>query len=442
TLIGTPPNIIVSSFRETALGEPFRMFDFAPAGAAAALAGVAFIALLGWRLIPAGSVQSGPVAERFELKEYIAEVRVKTGSGAIGKSVRELDESIEEAGAAVLGGIRRGKRLPGQARREVLRKGDILVVEASPKSIEDLVGALGLEYVGEEKHGGIAGSDTAMAEVVVQDSSRIAGRAALDLRLLYRHGITLLGVSRQGRRFVDRVRELQLRAGDVLLLYGDSDRLEETIEWLGALPLAERGIQVVKRQTIWLAVGAFALAIVLASTGLIYLPVALAGVCILMALTNIVPLRQIYDAVEWPVIVLLGSLIPLGEALESSGGTGLLAQGIIDLTLGYEPWVVLALLMVATMTLSDVLNNTATAVIAAPVAIDLASRLGVSPDPFLMGVAISASCAFLTPIGHKNNTLIMGAGGYSFGDYWRMGLPLEILVIAVSVPMILLVWPF
>jgi di/tricarboxylate transporter len=213
------------------------------------------------------------------------------------------------------------------------------------------------------------------------------------------------------------------------------------VRWLGALPLAERGLQVIQREKAGLAVAIFATAVILASLGLLYLPIALAAAVVLMVLVNIVPLRQVYDSIEWPVIVLLGSMIPIGSALEASGGTGLIAGSIVTLAEGYAPWVVLTLLVVVTMSLSDVMNNTATAVIAAPIAIDIARRLEVNADPFLMGVAVAASCAFLTPIGHKNNTLIMGPGGYRFGDYWRMGLPLEILIIAVAVPMILLVWP-
>ncbi len=443
TLIGTPPNIIIASFRERELGASFQMFDFAPVGIVAALAGVLFVAVIGWRLIPAERGEHDTGAELFDVGGYIAEVRVKEGSSVIGKRVRELDKAADEAGAAILGLVRRGKRLPGQARREEVRKGDILVVEASPQSLEDLVGALQLEYAGEERHGGLVGSaDTGLIEVVVQETSRIAGRSALDVRLLYRHGVTLLGVSRQGRKFLDRVRNLTIEPGDILLLYGANDRLVGIADWLGALPLAQRGVQVMKRETAWLAVGIFATAILLASLELVYLPIALAAACGLMTLLNIVPTRQLYEAVEWPVIVLLASLIPIGQALQDSGGTALIADGILELAHGASPAVVLTLLMVATMTLSDVLNNTATAVIAAPIALTIAERLGVSADPFLMAVAIAASCAFLTPIGHKNNTLIMGPGGYRFGDYWRMGLPLEILVIAVSVPMILIVWPF
>ncbi|MGI9384419.1 MAG: SLC13 family permease [Methyloligellaceae bacterium] len=443
TLIGTPPNIIIASYREQALGASFKMFDFAPVGIVAATAGVLFVALVGWRLIPSARGEHDTAQELFELDDYVAELRVPESSAIIGKRVRELDDQVEEADVAVLGLVRRGERLPGQARLQTIRKGDILVLKASPQAIEELVGALGLEYVGSDKQGGLlASTDTGLLEVVVHEGSRIEGRSALDLRLLYRHRVTLLGVSRQGRQFRERVRQLIVKPGDILLLYGPNDRLPEVADWLGCLPLAQRGLHVIQRDKAWLTAGIFAAAIALASLGLLYLPIALAGACVIMALLGIVPLRQIYEAVEWPVIVLLGSLIPIGAALETSGGTGLIANGIVTLTVGASPALVLTLLMVVTMTLSDVLNNTATAVIAAPVAVDIANLLGVSPDPFLMAVAIAASCAFLTPIGHKNNTLIMGPGGYRFGDYWRMGLPLEILVIAVSVPMLLIVWPF
>jgi di/tricarboxylate transporter len=261
------------------------------------------------------------------------------------------------------------------------------------------------------------------------------------MRLHDLYGVWLIGVSREGRNVTRRVRQMSLRAGDVLLLLGPEEMLQAASERMGTLPLAQRGLQVRDTHQAAIASVLFGGAILAASVGLLYLPVALAAVTVLYVLLKIVPLRQLYDAIEWPVVVLIGSLIPIGAALEKSGGTELLANGIVDLSQGAPAWLVLTILMVVTMTLSDVLNNTATALIAAPVAIGVANNLGVNPDPFLMAVAIAASCAFLTPIGHKNNTLIMGPGGYSFGDYWRMGLPLEILIVAVAVPMILIVWP-
>ncbi len=442
TLIGTPPNIVIAEFRGDALGESYRMFDFAPVGIVCALVGVVFIALIGWRLIPSSRSEHDAGQELFDLKGYIAELTIPEGSKAIGKTIRGLDDVADDNEASVVGLIRDGQRLPGMARRTVLREGDLLVVEAAPEALDKLVGALKLQITSSDMAKSMLdGEDIAMVEVVVPEGALIEGRSALSLGLLYRHAVTLLGVSRQGQRFTDRVRRLKIEAGDVLLLLGPSERMGEITSWLGALPLAERGLQVIQREKAGLAVTIFAVAVLLASFGVLYLPIALAAAAVLMVLFNIVPVRQIYDSVEWPVIVLLGSMIPIGSALEASGGTALIAGSIVTLAEGYAPWVVLTLLVVVTMTLSDVMNNTATAVIAAPIAVDIASRLAVSPDPFLMGVAVAASCAFLTPIGHKNNTLIMGPGGYRFGDYWRMGLPLEILIIVVAVPTILFVWP-
>jgi len=441
TLIGTPPNIVIAEFRGAALGEPYRMFDFAPVGLVCSTVGVLFIATIGWRLIPSARGKTDSAKELFELKDYVAEVEVPEGSSAIGKKVSELDD-VADDDAAVIGLVRRGRRIPGTARSVEIRQGDLLVLQGAPETIETMVGNAKLKYVGTAgKDGLFAAEDMSLLEVVVPEGARVAGRSAMSMRLLSRYGTTLLGVSRQGRRFAERVRKLAIRAGDILLLLGPAERLPDAIHRMGVLPLQDRGVEVVQRQKIWLAVGIFAAAVLLASFGVLYLPVALGAAAALMVLTNIIPLRQVYESVEWSVIVLLGSMIPLGSALEASGGTALIAEGIVNLSAGLSPALILALVMIVTMTLSDVMNNVATAVIAAPVALDIAARLDVNPDPFLMAVAVAASCAFLTPIGHKNNTLIMGPGGYKFGDYWRMGLPLEILIILVGIPMILWVWP-
>ncbi len=442
TLIGTPPNIIVATFREDALGAPFAMFDFTPVGAACAVVGVLFVALFGWRLIPTGQ-NNGGAATAFDLENYIAEARVPEGAQIIGQKIRELDDLAAKYEVDIAGLIRRGKRLPGMARHTEIAKGDLLVLEGGPEDIEKMISGLKLGHAAVEgaKTGLLSTEDVSIMEVVAPPGARVVGRSTMSLRLKYRFGVHLLGVSRRGKRFRDRLRQLSIEPGDVLLLQGNANELPDVVNWLGCLPLAARGIQPGKQNQAWLCVGIFALAIALAGTGVLYLPVALAGAAAAMIFLQIVPVREIYEQVEWPVIVLLGSMIPIGAALESTGGTSLIAHGIVTLSAGGSPTVVLVLLMVITMTLSDVMNNTATAVVAAPIALEISSRLGVSPDPFLMAVAVAASCAFLTPIGHKNNTLIMGPGGYGFGDYWRMGLPLEILIIAVGVPMILLVWP-
>jgi len=485
TLIGTPPNIIISSIREREIGKPFQMFDYAPVGIACAVVGVVFVALVGWRLLPKATRERQSAKELYELGSYLVELNVGAESKTVGKALSDLDDESDENGVAVVALIRNGQRMPGYARWLKVMAGDVLLVETPAEALDGFVNALELSYVDPVKTeaeteteadpksppGRVvnpmqplstgAGSDGVkdandekdekdpeksreleLMEVVVRPGAMIEGRTAAGARVQEAHGVWLIGLSREGRKITNRVRHMSLRAGDILLLMGAEDRLRGASEWMGTLPLAARGLQVTDSTKAVLAGGLFAAAITLSSIGFLYLPIALAAVTIIYVLLNIVPLRQLYDSIEWPVVVLIGSLIPIGAALESSGGTQLLASGLVEVSRGAPPWVVLTILMVVTMTLSDVMNNTATAVIAAPIAIGVAKNLGVNPDPFLMAVAIAASCAFLTPIGHKNNTLIMGPGGYRFGDYWRMGLPLEILVIAVAVPMILYVWPF
>ncbi|NRA85958.1 MAG: SLC13 family permease [Rhizobiales bacterium] len=442
TLIGTPPNIIIASFREKSQGTAFSMFDFAPVGLVVATVGVIFIALIGWRLIPStGSKQSSSEA-LMASASFVAELRVADKSKAIDRKISDLDEDCEENDVSIVGLVRNGHRKAGRARREVIQAGDILIIQATADSIDKFLGFLDLEYVGSEQHGeGLKGVDLTLSEVVVTENSRIVGRTAYDIRLLHRKAVTLLGVSRQGKKITERVRKLKLVPGDILLLLGPSNSIDDTINWLECLPLAKRGLTVIQRDKAMWAAGIFAAGILLASFGYLYLAVALAIVVILYIVLKIVPAQQVYHSIEWPIIILLGSLIPIGSALEASGGTETLANAIVSLANGAPAWVLLTLLMLVTMTLSDVLNNTATAVIAAPIAVNIANSLNASPDPFLMAVAVAASCAFLTPIGHKNNTLIMGPGGYKFSDYWRMGLPLEVLVVIISVPTIIFFWP-
>jgi di/tricarboxylate transporter len=441
TLIGTPPNIVIATFRDDRLGAPFTMFDFAPVGLGIAVIGILYIVFIGRRLIPSERLDHDSGQELEELEGYIAEVRVAEESKMIDQPLKELDKLAEEYGVSVVGLIRRGKRLPGLARNEIIKKSDLIILEGGPEGIDQFIGGAEFTFTDSSKEELLETGTMTMAEVVVPDSARIVGRSALDVRLLYRHGITLLGISRSGTRIRERVRKATIQSGDILLLLGSEETLPDVVDWLGCLPLAERGLEVTQRRQAWTAIGVFAAAILAASFGWIYLPLALAAAVVVYVLLNIVPLSQVYESIEWSVIVLLGAMIPIGAAMEASGGSALIANALVDWTQGWSAVSILVILMVITMTLSDVLNNVATALVAAPIGIAVAERLGVNPDTFLMAVAVAASCAFLTPIGHKNNIIIMGPGGYRFGDYWRMGLPLEILVIALGVPLILYFWP-
>ncbi|HAD37464.1 MAG TPA: SLC13 family permease [Gammaproteobacteria bacterium] len=441
TLIGTPPNIVVATFRGEALGDPFTMFDFAAVGIVVAVVGVVFVSLVGWRLLPVERSRHNTRQELQDLTGYVAEAQVTEDATVVGNTLDQLYPLAEEYDVAVLGLIRAGRRMSGFARGRIVRTGDFVVIQGGVEFMDKFIGAAGLEYASAQKNAGVLADNQVLLEVVVPEGARIQGRSAMSFRLAARHNSMLLGVSRQGRQFRERIRKLKIRAGDILLLSGSEDELPDVAGWLGCLPLAERGLVVIQRKKAWLAIGLFAAAIAAATTGVVYLPVALAAAALVYVIAGLVPLSQLYESIEWPVIVLLGSLIPIGIALESSGAAELIAKTIIEWTDGLPVVFILIIIMVVTMTLSDMLNNVATALIAAPIAVELAVRLEVSPDPFLMAVAVAASCAFLTPIGHKNNTIILGPGGYRFGDYWRMGLPLEVLVVAVGVPMILWVWP-
>lgn len=441
TLIGTPPNIVISEYRQDALGAPFDMFDFAPVGLAVAAAGIAFVALIGWRLLPdrAGGLDHGAA---FAKGRFVADLRVAEKTLEEGVRVSDLYPLAEELDLHILGLTRNGQRLPGLAARHQIKVGDFLVVEGEPKAIEAFIGKAGLEFSGYDEHeGGVTANGLTLIEAIVPEGARIAGRTSRGLQLLRQHSVTLLGVSRNGQRFRERVQLLPIRPGDVVLLLGAPERVAAAAGWLGVLPLSGRETPVVQRQKAQLAVGIFGVALALAVLGLLPLAVSLSAAVIGFVAVGLVSGREVYESIEWKVIVLLASLIPLAEAFEALGGAELIAVQIVSVTEGAPAWVALLLLMAVTMTLSDFLNNVATTLIAAPVALGMAVATGTNPDAWLMAVAVAASCAFLTPIGHKNNTIIMGPGGYRFGDYWRMGLVLELLVLAVALPVILLVWP-
>lgn len=481
TLIGTPPNIIVASYRGTLTGENFGLFDFTPVGVVVALAGLAFIVLLGWRLTPRRQGQAS-ADELFDTANYLVELRLPEEAKACGWTLSELQQELDEP-VPVIGVIRDDKRRPGHAFLGALRAGDILLVEGGPEEIKLLEDKAGLrlgaepEAVEEEE----AGDDTAeprelaaddadrqktkgkekkkedeqeeekprapsteglqLVEAVVRNDSMMINRTVSQLRLHHQHGLHLVAVARDGARLKKRLREVRFRSGDVLLLQGDEAGLAEALGTLGCLPLASRNLTLGQPRMLLVSLGIFALAIAAMLLDLLPAAVALSCAALLSLLVGVLPLRDAYQAVDGPVIVLLGAMIPVGQALESSGGAALIAETLLTLGADWPVVVTLVGLFALSMLLSNVINNAAAALLMAPIAASLAEGFGASVDPFLMVVAVSASCAFLTPIGHQSNTLVMGPGGYRFGDYWRLGLPLSLLVLVVALPMILFVWP-
>jgi len=450
TMIGTPPNLIVSGFRAEAKGEGFAMFDYSPVGLIVAGCGVLFVALVGWRLVPARE-RAG--VEGFDTGAYITEARVGKDSKAVGKTLRELGPLLEAADAQVIGMAREDFRITIPSPHRVIRQGDILVVECEPDTLANAISSLGLELEEannpkeektEESPEDAKKSEheeIALIELTVRPETSLVGRSATDILLRTRYGINLLAMSRKGKRSIRRLRSVRIRAGDVLLMQGPPEAILGFASEYGCIPLAERAIRIPDKRAAIAATLIMAAAVGGAAVGL--LPAAIsfaAGVLAVMAL-RVMPLRNVFESVDWPVIVLLGALIPVAGAMESTGAADLIAQSLIGTLATGSPVIALGLILIVTMTLSDFMNNAATAAVMCPIAISAAALFGVNPDSFLMAVAIGASCAFLTPIGHQNNTLILGPGGFRFGDYWRLGLPLEILVVVLAIPSLLIFWP-
>lgn len=461
TLIGTPPNLIVSGFRAEETGEAFRMFDFSPVGALVAMAGVAFITLLGWRLVPKRQPAG---AESFETSHYITEVRVTEKNKVVGRRLGEIEEMLDEDEAQIVGIVRNEMRVTAPRPGRIVRSGDVLVLEAEPESLATVLANLGLaleEAVEQEEsvEGASArakpasssaeeeskktaeDNDLALQEMVVMPDSRLISRSATDIRLRTRYGINLLALSRQGERSIKRLRFTRIQPGDVLLLQGSGDSLSAFAKQYGCIPLAERAIGIPDKGKAAVAVALMAAAVLSAALGLVPAAVAFAAGMLAFMATNIVPLRTAYSVIDWPVIVLLAAMIPVAGAMASTGAADLVAQQLLQPLSSASPIWVVVVLIVITMTLSDFMNNAATAAVMCQIAISSAQQLNVNVDTLLMAVAVGASCSFLTPIGHQNNTLILGPGGFRFGDYWRLGLPMEILVVVVATPLILWVWP-
>ncbi|MBT5899357.1 MAG: SLC13 family permease [Rhodospirillaceae bacterium] len=441
TMIGTPPNVIIAQYRADAFDQPFAMFDFTPVGGVIAVLGILYLVAFGWRLIPRHRQGQANAEDVFQIRDYMTEARLGPDGALVGRSIATLPE-LDELDVLVTALIRGEERRPAPSRRTKLQAGDILVLRADPTDLKSFIEAAQLELVGDEElspeH--LASDEIALIEAVVTTESNLAGRSARTANLRNRQGLNLLAIARQGQRVRSRLDRVVMRPGDVLLLQGDSGAMPDTLSRLGCLPLMRRGLRLGEERRVLLGLGIFAGALAASGLGLLPAAVALTAAAVAMVLLGFLNLREMYDAIDWPVIVLLGGMIPVGGALESTGTASLLANGLVGLAGSLPVWAVLAFVLILTMTLSDVMNNAATAVVMAPISVGIAQGLGSSPDGFLMAVAIGASCAFLTPIGHQCNTLVLGPGGYRFSDYWRVGLPLEIVIVAVSVPLIMWIW--
>lgn len=459
TLIGTPPNLIVSGFREDTLSSGFGMFDFAPVGLGVMVLGLFFIILIGWRLVPYRKESN---LDSFETGSYTTEARVLEGGEGESLTLRQLERKLDELDVQVVGLIRNDVRLNAPHGGRKIFADDILILETEVETLPDAMSALGLELVGalnspdveenqqlqdnkkgkddrEDKNKSF--EELRLMEFVVRAESQMIYRSARSVGLRSRWGLNLLAVSREGSAIKSRIKALKFQAGDLLLVQGPEESLSDFANESGCVPLAEREIRIPSKRKAAVSIFILAFAIIGAVFGLLPAAISFAIGVVFSMIFKTISIRSVYDAIDWPVIILLAALIPVAEAMETTGLAGLIAGGLINHIAGGNVVIGLVLILVVTMFLSDLMNNAATAAVMCPIAIGVAKIFEVNSDAFLMSVAIGASCAFLTPIGHQNNTLILGPGGFRFGDYWKMGIILEVIVVAVSIPLLLYFWP-
>ena len=464
TLIGTPPNLLAADLAERLRGEPFTMFEFAPVGAAITVAGIAFIVTVGWRMLPRGREGTKSPTEIFEIGHYVTEARLPAKSSFIGKTIREFEDASGDS-AIVLGLVHGDTRLRSSS-SYVLQEGDVLLLQAETQALQDYVKAAQIDLVAAAPHpppdlpsaeasvpatappAGQNGKTTSRtrpsldtAEAVVTPTSWVQGSTARDLRLRARYDTNLLAISRRGRPVTTRLRDVPLHAGDVLLLEGPAGDLPDIVAKIGCLPLADRKLALSPRRVL-LPFAVFIGAVALVIFGVTSAAIAFVLGAAAMVALKFMPAREVYSTLEWPVIVLLAALIPVAGALETTGTAQLVADGLVAVAGSLPTHAMLALVLVATMAVTPILNNAATVLLMGPIAHGVAENIGVDSAAFLMAVAIGASCDFLTPFGHQNNTLILGPGGYRFADFWKLGLPIDVIIVAVAVPLLPIVFPF
>lgn len=441
TSIGTPPNLLISSYKEEITGKSFSMFDFSPVGVTISVICIAFIAIIGWRLVPIRQKASSDTQDKYPIQDYITEIKIPEGSPIVGLNRYKLEHLIQ-GDFTLLGIIRQRKKRFSVPHDEILQAKDILIIEASHDDLHNLVEAGQLELVGGEiiSPESLRGDDITTNEAVVPPGSRIEGRSWQRMRIRSRLQINLLAIARAGRSFRNRLNHVNLNGGDVVLIQGRAATIQENIINLGLVPLAERTINVGFRRRMLVPIIIFTLAIFVAGLKITSVAISFTAAVLFLVIFNVIPMRRVYQGVDYSIVILLAAMIPIGGALQSSGATKIISDGLLSFAGTGSPIIIVGLLLFITMTLSDIMNNAATAVVMAPIASSMAQSMHLSVDPFLMAVAVGASCSFLTPISHQNNTLVMGPGGYKFYDYLRLGLPIEIIVLIVGIPMISWYW--
>ncbi len=438
TLIGTPPNLIIAQYRETLGDEAFQMFDYLPVGIVIAVVGILYISFIGWRLLPVRTTDDD--VKLFETDDYLLEAKVNEGNKFVGKSIATL-RATTEGNVHIVAILRGARRILSPSDEEEIKLNDILLVEGQPEILKQLELLSGLKITEGEKSSRESLSDEIeFIEVVINPGARIADHTLEELQLRERYGIQIMGISRHGEKLRQRFSRLVLKTGDVLLIQGIKKELPETLNWLGCLPLAERNVRLKPSSKILPTMIIFISSVILVAFQILPPHIAFPLAIFVLVATRLLSLREVYQSFEGPLILFLGCFITVGAALEETQVTQIIAEQLVSLLETMPAMIILGTVMLVTMLMTDVINSTATAVIMAPIAAGVALQLGHNYDPYLMAVAIGSSCAFNTPIGHHSNTLVMGPGGYQFGDYWRMGLMLDVIILITAVPALTYFW--
>ena len=438
TLIGTPPNIIISEYAYQETGTGFNFFDFSKVGLAITICGILFVAFIGNKLIFLRAIPSDEPL--INLKGYMFEVEVNEGSSSAGLTLYKFKEQAGED-IEIMGVISETGSVKKVQNNMRIKEGQILVIKSPPDEIGKILNLFDFS-IPDELHG-IDEADLEEIEVLISPGSRLIGRKYDFFQKLAFEELNLLGLWRKGTKYRTRLTRETFKAGDVLLLGVrdlDDEEVKSKINHLGLMPIREREIEVISSRSRLLKGLVFFISSILAVAFGVLSPTISFLLCVLCFARIKIIDSNFYRSVEWPIIVMLAAMIPIGMAMQSTGLSGLLASSISNLAPNLGQAWILIIILVITMAVSDIINNAATAVIMAPISYEIALNFGYDVNAFLMVVAIGASCAFLTPIGHQCNTVVMGPGNYKFTDYWRMGLPLEILIVAIAIPMILFVW--
>ena len=441
TKIGTSPNLLISEVRvQNGASEPFALFDFLYVGLPLSCAAILFL-MIGWRLVPQRISAAKPGGEN--TAHYTTELKILEDSPLIGKDVSEV-EALAEGDLIVTSIIRDNGHEYFPSRSWMLYKNDVIVVRADPKAAAKIVDKGKLQIVGADELDAPEGGhpELEIVEAVVIEDSPLVGNSPSAMRLRRRYDVNLLAISRSGTQIATRIGSHLFRPGDVIVFQGWSERLPAALQELGCLPLADRGLSGLGRQRQGLvSLAILAIAMVLISTKIVPVDVGFFGAAVLILLFRQLSLKEAYEAIEWPVIVMLGCLIPVGEGLKETGATDVVAQVLSTWATNMPGIYALGMMLVASMVLTPFLHHAAAVLVLGPVAAVLAKNLGYNVDPFLMAVALGCACDFLTPIGHQNNLLVMGPGGYRFFDYWRLGLPLSIIIAVGGTLLISFFWP-